>query len=264
LYYLPIPTLCHEVGISKEGASKALRSLAEFDYAHYDDENEIVWVPGAAKYQVGESLKPGDKKIIGIVKDLQKYAKSVFCRDFYRRYAGLYHLPMIEMPAPSDGKTPRTFEAPSEGHPFGVGVGDIIGDRVGVGNLAGSDKKQSLPAVTASSVFLKIPLIDKTEFELLQGQVDEWKGLYLAVDVEQECRNYLGWTKTHPKQRKTRDGILRSMDYWLRDKQNKGGGANGSGKPSVGSGVKGDLLGSPKFDQEDLPEWAKPEWDRKK
>src|SRR5437899_9218726 len=28
-YYLPIPTLCHEIGISRQGALKALRSLSE-------------------------------------------------------------------------------------------------------------------------------------------------------------------------------------------------------------------------------------------
>ena len=104
LYYLPIPILCHEVGISKEGALKALRSLEKIDYAYYDMGNEIVWVPGAAKYQVGESLKAGDKKIIGIVNDLKPYAKSEFCRDFHRRYASLYHLPMIGMPTESDEK----------------------------------------------------------------------------------------------------------------------------------------------------------------
>ena len=126
LYYLPLPTLCHEVGISREGALKALRSLEEIDFAYYDIENEVVWVPGAARYQVGESLKPGDNKIIGIVKDLQQYAKSPYARDFYRRYAGLYHLPQMEWPKPSGDQNGRPSEGALEGLP--IGVGDRVGD----------------------------------------------------------------------------------------------------------------------------------------
>jgi hypothetical protein len=252
LYYLPLPTLCHEVGISTQGALKALRSLAEIDFAYYDEGAEIVWVPGAAKYQVGESLKAGDNRIKGIVKDLQQYAKSAFCMDFYDRYAALYHLPMIEMP-PEPLASP--LQAPSK--PV-IEIGAVIGvgAEVGAGTCAQSDEKQSLSARSpAVPVFLKIPLIDKTEFEVLQCQVDEWKGLYLAVDVEQELRNYLGWTISHPRQRKTRDGILKSIDHWLRDEQNKGGKANAIG--SGNSQGRRAVSSGPEFDPGKLDDWAR-------
>jgi RNase P subunit RPR2 len=72
----------------------------------------------------------------------------------------------------------------------------------------------------APLIFLKIPLIDKTEYELLQTQVDEWQKLYLAIDVPQHCRNYLGWAKANPEKRKTKVGILKSINAWLQDKQN--------------------------------------------
>jgi len=44
MYYLPIPTLCHEVNISKQGAMKALQSLSKVGFACYDEASEYVWV----------------------------------------------------------------------------------------------------------------------------------------------------------------------------------------------------------------------------
>jgi hypothetical protein len=223
LYYLPIPTLCHEVGISKEGASKALRSLETIGYSFYDYENEIVWVPGTAKFQVGESLKAGDLRIKGIVKDLQQYSKSIYCADFYARYASLYCLPEIDLPSPSDKALRSPLQGPSK--PVTV-IGAVIGTEtvIGAGTFAQSDKSLQAPA---SPVFLQIPLIDKTNYPICKCQVDEWKGLYPAVDIEQELRNYLGWSLANPKKRKTKRGILGSLNFWLADKQNKG---NGTGK----------------------------------
>ena len=37
LFYLPIPTIAHEIGLPLERASKALRSLSEVGFAFYDD-----------------------------------------------------------------------------------------------------------------------------------------------------------------------------------------------------------------------------------
>lgn len=93
---------------------------------------------------------------------------------------------------------------------------------------ASSDKK-SLSA-PASPVFIQIPLVTGENYPICQCQVDEWKGLYPAVDIEQELRNYLGWTVAHPQKRKTKRGILGSINFWLSDKQNKGGSNNGGGR----------------------------------
>lgn len=44
LYYMPLPTLCHETGLKPEGAWKALRSLSEAQFAYFDDASEHVFV----------------------------------------------------------------------------------------------------------------------------------------------------------------------------------------------------------------------------
>ncbi len=273
LYYLPIPTLCHEVGISKEGALKALQRLGEIDFGYYDEERELAWVPGAAKFQVGESLKPKDNRILGIVKDLQKCSNKDFVQDFLRRYSGLYHLPEISLPDPPA----KILRSPLQGPPKPVTEAVAVAVTEAVKSIAQSDEKQSLYAadadfgeagsVTRSNaepslpeqppappVFLKIPLIDKTEFPVTQRQVDEWKALYLAVDVEQEIRNYRGWALSNPKKRKTRRGILQSINSWLEDKQNKGG--NPYGKSATNNAPAGTQGNYPRYvpKQRDLPE----------
>lgn len=254
LYYLPFPTLCHEIGISREAGVKALQTLEEIDFAYYDMEGELVWLPGAAKFQIAGSLKPGDNRIIGIVKSLQQHAKHWFARDFYDRYAGLYHLPEMGLPDLPDKAL---------GRPFGGPPKPVTETEAGTGTgaeaksiHASSDEKPSLSAQPPVPVFLKIPLIDKTEYKLLQRQVDEWKGLYLAVDVEQECRNYLGWAIANPKRRKTRRGILTSITFWLEDKQNKGGRKNGSNSGAADNRGNSGQSGL-EFDPDKLPEYAK-------
>lgn len=104
LYYLPLPTLCHEVGISRDTALRILEKLAAIGFAHYDRDREQAWVPGTAKFQIGEQLKPGDKRIAGIVKDLKAYAGTPFGADFCRRYKEAFCLPETEaLASPLEG-----------------------------------------------------------------------------------------------------------------------------------------------------------------
>lgn len=96
LYYLPITTIAHETGIPFEGASKALASLSEAGFAYYDHQCEEVWVPEMAAHQIADTLKAGDNRIAGIVKELQEYRKSKFFMDFMARYKSDFCLPDIE------------------------------------------------------------------------------------------------------------------------------------------------------------------------
>lgn len=95
LYYMPLPSLCHETGIPIEGASEALRCLSEAHFAYYDADSEIVWVPEMARWQIGESMDPRDKRIAGVVRLLEPYQKSKFYRDFFEKYSKEYHLPKL-------------------------------------------------------------------------------------------------------------------------------------------------------------------------
>ena len=113
LYYLPLPTLCHEVGITPQGASKALQRVSEAGFAHYDAPSDMVYVPEMARYQIGERLKAGDKRVAGILKSLGTVRKSVFCKDFCDKYRQAYHIP-DDFPPEAPSKPLRSQEQEQE------------------------------------------------------------------------------------------------------------------------------------------------------
>lgn len=92
MYYLPITTIAHDTGLSKEGASKALRRLSEAQFACYDAPSEWVFVREMAHFQIGEPLSPGDKRVIGVRNELLRHRKCIFVKDFLERYRDSYHL----------------------------------------------------------------------------------------------------------------------------------------------------------------------------
>jgi hypothetical protein len=95
LYHLGIPTLVHETGLSKQGASKGLRRVIQVGMASYDGSSETVFLPEMARHQLGATLKPGDKRIKAIEKLLLQMAKSPYCKEFTALYGEAYHLSKI-------------------------------------------------------------------------------------------------------------------------------------------------------------------------
>jgi hypothetical protein len=93
VYYLPLPTAAHETGLSLKALDKALRRASEGAFAYYDMASETVWVPEMARFQVGDSMKPEDKRIAGLISLLENVPNSPFIKDFYARYREAYHLP---------------------------------------------------------------------------------------------------------------------------------------------------------------------------
>lgn len=92
LYYLPLPVLCHETGLSPEGASEALRRVIQVQFAFYDSKDEIIFIPEMARYQLGETLKAKDKRRKSIQNEIDKYRKSKFLQMFMERYGKAFHL----------------------------------------------------------------------------------------------------------------------------------------------------------------------------
>lgn len=67
-----------------------------------------------------------------------------------------------------------------------------------------------------------LPLNDGTEYPITVAQINEWRTLYPAVDVEQELRNMRGWLDANRAKRKTKNGILRFIAGWLAREQDSG------------------------------------------
>jgi hypothetical protein len=104
LYYLPFPTICHEVDLQPAQAEHALRVLDAIGFAKYDFEAGIAWVIEGARYQIGRTLKPADKRIRGISRLLDQFRGHPYAGAFHRRYRAAYALP--DMPPRSPTQAP--------------------------------------------------------------------------------------------------------------------------------------------------------------
>ena len=92
-------------------------------------------------------------------------------------------------------------------------------------NLAPSSAKAD---PDAADEFIKLPLNDKSFYSVPLSDVEHFKELYPAVNVEQELRSMLGWLEANPRRRKTRSGIKAFITKWLSKTQNQGGVGYGS------------------------------------
>lgn len=66
-------------------------------------------------------------------------------------------------------------------------------------------------------------LNDGSMWEPTAEQIQKWKGLYQAVDVDQELNAMVGWIDANPTRRKTKRGIATFCNNWLKRAQDKGG-----------------------------------------
>lgn len=74
-----------------EGASKGLQCACEAGFCSYDESTEMVWVHEMARFQVAESLKPADKRCIGVQKDYDSLPSNPFLASFYENTLKLLH-----------------------------------------------------------------------------------------------------------------------------------------------------------------------------
>ena len=101
--------------------------------------------------------------------------------------------------------------------------------------------KQKKPS---SPVVISIILNDKTEYQITEEDVANWKELYQAVDIMQELRKMKGWADANPSKRKTRGGIKRFINGWLAKEQDKYHGPQGGGQNGAASQYSGNKYGT--------------------
>lgn len=76
---------------------------------------------------------------------------------------------------------------------------------------------QSSP--TQPPVFRLLMLNGET-YPVYQEEIEKYQNLYPAIDVQQEYRKMIGWIDSHPKNRKTPNGIQKFINGWLSRAQN--------------------------------------------
>lgn len=52
-------------------------------------------------------------------------------------------------------------------------------------------------------------------YPVYQEEINQYRNLYPAIDVEQEYRNMIGWIDSHPNNRKTPNGMQKFINGWL-------------------------------------------------
>lgn len=92
IFYLPIPTVAHDTGLSIGGATKGLRRLIEEGFCLYDEPSSYVYVPEMARIQVAETMKPGDKRHGWAIGELIRTKITSFVAAFVEKYGDQWQL----------------------------------------------------------------------------------------------------------------------------------------------------------------------------
>ena len=119
LYYLPVPMIAHEMSFSCDEIETAFGELSKAEFAFYDSEFEVVWVPNMARYQVSATLSPGDKRRSRIHTLARQQEKSPYFAEFLTLYQVPYHLNQDSLSKGHRSPTDAPFmpHRPSKGHP---------------------------------------------------------------------------------------------------------------------------------------------------
>jgi hypothetical protein len=135
IYYCPVEYMAKETGLPIEGASKALQRLIDADFCTYEVDEELVFVHAFAEHQIGDSLKPTDMRVKGVLNELEKVPKGQCWRGFMDRYAAQYHLQIPgdkdqnKKPPRSPLEDPSKPEAEAEAEAEDISTADKSADR---------------------------------------------------------------------------------------------------------------------------------------
>lgn len=211
LYYLPLPTLCHELGLSTKGALKGLRRVSEAEFGYYDAPSECVWVPQMAAEQIARSLDPQDKRIKGIMKELEPYRKVRFFNDFLEKYRTVFHLESVS-PSEAPSKALRSQEQEQE-----------IEQEQEQKTEEACAEVPAAPSAPPDPVVFIFPVVGpgEKEWPLKQSKVDEYALSFPGVDVLEQCRKLRQWCIDNPTRRKTFTGMPSFLSRNIGREQNR-------------------------------------------
>lgn len=87
VFHCPVLYMAHETGMTIEGATKALARLLEVGFCEYEESSETVFVVRMASFQIADTLKPNDNRIIGLKKEVAKMASALMKARFLAIYS---------------------------------------------------------------------------------------------------------------------------------------------------------------------------------
>jgi hypothetical protein len=117
LFYLPLPMVSHETGLSAEQVDAGLAKLESTGVGFYDREAELVWLPFEAAAQIAPALDPKDKRCAGVARQLERFGRHPFAEAFRERYREAFHLSAAAPPSKGHPSAGPGSEGASKGHP---------------------------------------------------------------------------------------------------------------------------------------------------
>jgi len=186
-----------------------------------------------AAFQIGEVLKPGDKRILGMPRHVENITSPYMKQRFIDVYGDAFHIEVDSKKKEKTKPLPSPSKAPAKP---GTGTGAGTGAEDSADLLAKSPPPPDVETFPPDPPVVSIPLNNNTEFDVTQPMVDEWVLTYPAVDVLQELREMRSWSTAHPTQRKTARGVQAFICRWLGREQDRGGGrfVQGAHKEEIG------------------------------
>lgn len=93
LYQLPVSYIAADTGLDLSRVRAALEAIGDTGFARYDENSEYVWVMDGAKWQIGESLKSGDKRVPFIQREFESLPEDCpFKGEFLAKYGRAFHI----------------------------------------------------------------------------------------------------------------------------------------------------------------------------
>ena len=93
-----------------------------------------------------------------------------------------------------------------------------------INNNISSEGKKTPPELVEipDNNFISLHLVDKTEFHVTEDIVCEFESCYPAVNIREELKKMRAYFFSNPVKRKTRKGIMKSINSWLSKNQDSG------------------------------------------
>jgi len=115
-------------------------------------------------------------------------------------------------------------------------IGKYRLDKDSIYNTSYSAEPESSTAM--KKPFITFPCIKRESFDVTDEYLEQLKGYYPGLDVEQQIRNMRSWIDGNPNSRKTASGMKRFITNWLNREQNRARPAQAQQETERGHGFK--------------------------
>jgi len=184
VFHCPILYMAHETGLGMEGASKGLARLIEGGFCEYEEATDTAFVVRMAAFQLGEQLKPDDKRVLGVLKAYQNISSARMKSRFFDVYKDCFHI-----------KEGKPLASPLEAPPKQLtGTGTGTGTDKEAKASSSTDKPPTCPHLEILDLFAKrLPELPQPKPELWNGArakalVSRWR--WLLTSKKQNGERY--------------------------------------------------------------------------